>query len=202
MKRRTFLAALPAVAGALHVVIADAASAQDVEYIRAVERAQQLRPRALTSRARIAPNEEPGTPMVIAGRLFQADGRTSAPGVTVFAYHTDAQGIYDVPSNGPHSWRLKGWALTDAEGRFEFTTIRPAPYPRRSEAAHVHVVFEGPRLPRRSSGIQFADDPLVTREDRAASDKAGQFGSVLAVVTRAGIQHVDWKTRVTDGQVL
>ena len=198
MKRRTFLVALPAIAGAFTAAMTDAAPLQDVEYLRALERAQRLRPRTLTSRARIAPSSEPGTPLVIAGQLFEADGTTPAIGVTVFAYHTDAQGIYDVPSNGPHSWRLKGWALTDADGRFEFTTIRPAPYPGRKEAAHVHVTFESPRLPRRSAGIQFADDSLVTRADRDASDKAGQFGSVLTVATRDGVQRVEWKVRVTD----
>ena len=200
MKRRTFLAALPAVAGGLSAAITEAAPLQDVEYLRALERAQRGRPRTLTSRARIAPVGEPGLPLVISGQLFEADGRTPATGVTVFAYHTDAQGIYDVPANGPHSWRLKGWALTDADGRFEFTTIRPAPYPRRSEAAHVHVTFESPRLPRRSSGIQFADDPLVTRADRDASDRAGQFGSVLAVTIRDGVQRVEWRVRVTDAR--
>jgi protocatechuate 3,4-dioxygenase beta subunit len=198
MKRRAFLVALPAVAGALRAVVMEAAPRQDVEYLQAVERAQRLRPKTLTSRARIAPPGEPGTPMVITGHLFERDGRTPARGFTVFAYHTDAKGIYDVPSNGPHSWRLKGWALTDENGRFEFTTIRPAPYPGRTEAAHVHVTFEGPRVPRRSAGIQFADDPLVSRADLAASKQAGEFGSVLEVKTRDGVQYVDWKARITD----
>jgi len=199
MKRRTFLVALPAVAGALGTAAwAEAAPAQDVEYLRAVERAQLSRPRTLTSRARIAPPSEPGTPLVITGRVFREDGRTAAAGFTVFAYHTDAQGIYDVPSHGPHSWRLKGWALTDADGRFEFTTIRPAPYPGRTQAAHVHVTFEGPGFPRRSDGIQFADDSLVTPADREASTKAGRFGSVLAVTTKDGVQHVEWNVRLTD----
>ena len=197
MKRRTFLATLPAFAGALTAMMTQAAPSQDVEFIRALERAQRLRPRILTSRARIAPAGEPGIPMVIHGRLFKPDGRSSAGGITVFAYHTDATGVYDVRANGPHSWRLKGWALTDAEGRFEFTTIRPAPYPGRTEAAHIHVSFEGPQLQRQSAGIQFADDPLVSRADRTTSVQAGQFGSVLPVVTRDGVQHVDWNARIT-----
>ena len=198
MERRPFLVALPAIAAALTGRTGAAAPPQDLEFLRALERAQLLRPRTLTSRARIAPAGEPGIPMVIAGRVFQRDGRSPAPGITVFAYHTDATGIYDVRSNGPHSWRLKGWALTDGAGRFDFATIRPAPYPTRREAAHVHVNFESPHLSRRSAGLQFDDDPLVSPADRAASTKAGQFGSVRPVVLRNGVQYVDYKYRIAD----
>jgi protocatechuate 3,4-dioxygenase beta subunit len=201
MKRRTFLIALPAIAAALRPRITEARPPQDLEFIRAWERAQQSRPHTLTSRARIAPAGEPGTPMVIAGRVFQRDGRSPAPGITVFAYHTDATGIYDVRSNGAHSWRLKGWALTDADGRFEFTTIRPAPYPGRNIAAHVHFGLEGPRLRRRSAGLLFEDDPLVTRDERAKSAKAAQFGDVRPVVVRDGVQYVDCRIRITDENV-
>lgn len=201
MERRTFLMALPAVAAAFSPRLIEAAPPQDVEFIRAWERAQQQRPRALTSRVRIAPVGEPGTPMVITGRLFERDGRSPAPGITVFAYHTDATGVYDVRANGPHSWRLKGWALTDADGRFEFTTIRPAPYPSRGQAAHVHLGLEGPRLRRRSAGILFEDDPLVSRDERARSAKAGQFGDVRSVVVRNGVQYVDCRIRITDANI-
>jgi protocatechuate 3,4-dioxygenase beta subunit len=198
MERRTFLTALPAIAAALSVRSSEAAPPQDLEFIRALERAQRQRPRTPMSHARIAPVGEPGTPLTIAGRLFDRDGHSPMPGITVFAYHTDAQGLYDVPSNGPHSWRLKGWALTDADGRFQFDTIRPAPYPGRNVAAHVHIGLEGPRLKRRSAGILFDDDPLVTREERAESLRAGRFGSVLHVLARGGGQHVDYKIKITD----
>jgi protocatechuate 3,4-dioxygenase, beta subunit len=201
MERRMFLAALPVIAAALRIEISEASPVQDLEFIRAYERAQQGRPPTLTSRARIAPAGEPGTPLAIAGRLFGRDGRSPAPGITVFAYHTDAMGHYDVPSNGPHSWRLKGWAVTDGDGRFAFETIRPAPYPGRNVAAHIHIGLEGPRLKRQSAGILFEGDPLITGEERAASSKAGQFGSILPVVVRDGVQHVDYKLRITDGNL-
>jgi protocatechuate 3,4-dioxygenase, beta subunit len=197
MERRTFLVALPAIAAVLRTQVADAA-AQDVEFVRAWERAQQLRPRILTPHARIAAAAEPGTPLVIAGRVLGRDGRSPAPGVIVFAYHTDARGLYDDPRNGPHSWRLKGWALTDADGRFEFETIRPAPYPNHRTAAHVHISLEGAGVQRRWAGLVFDDDPLVSAAERAASTAAGRFGSVRPVVTRDGVQRVELAISITD----
>ena len=170
---------------------------QDLEYERALERAQSLKPQRLTSVARIAPEREPGTPLVIAGRVYRPDGRTPAPGITVFAYHTDRTGVYDVRSNGPHSWRLKGWAITDADGRFEFRTIRPGAYPGRTEPQHVHFSIDGPSVPRQSpTALEFDDDPLITARVREESKRAGLFGGVRPVTIRNGVHHVEMNLRI------
>jgi len=112
-------------------------AAQDVEYIRAVERAQQQRPSSLTSTGRIAPASEPGSPLVVRGQLLNVDGSPAA-GAVVFAYQTDRGGLYDKRENGPHSWRLRGWVKTGADGRFTFETIRPGSYPNSNNPPHVH----------------------------------------------------------------
>ena len=195
MDRRSFLTTLTA-ATALLSVRPVAAMFQDLEYERALDRAQRDRPRVLTSSGRIAPASEPGTPLVIHGRVYRQDGRTPAPEMIVFAYHTDATGHYDVASAGPHSWRLRGWVKTDADGRFEFTTIRPAPYPNRRTAAHVHLIVEGPGVPRQSAGLTFEGDELLTDKDRQDSAKAGMFGSVLPVEQRDGAEHVTLNIRI------
>jgi protocatechuate 3,4-dioxygenase beta subunit len=197
MDRRQFLVALPAVT-AVAAIAPRLAEAQDVEFIRAWERAQQARPASLSPTARIAPVGEPGVPLVVHGRIFQRDGRAAAPGIIVFAYHTDRTGIYDAPSNGPHSWRLRGWVRTGPDGRFEFTTIRPAPYPGRRDAAHIHVSIQGPGIKRFwTSEVLFDDDPLLTEAVREESRRAGQFGRVRVVAVRDGVQHVDWNMRIT-----
>src|SRR5262245_35963082 len=188
MNRRSFLITLTAATGML--AFRRAAWAVDVEYEQALERVQRARPLQLSEKGRIAPAGEPGTPFVIHGRVFRKDGRTPAPDIIVFAYHTDATGHYDAPSSGPHSWRLRGWVKTDADGRFEFTTIRPAPYPNRHTAAHVHIVLEGPGVPRQSKGLLFEGDPLLTAAERQESTRAGRFGEIRPVETRAGVQHV------------
>ena len=119
------------------LVTSTAVGAQDMQYIRAVERAQQQRPASLASTGRIAPPTEPGAPLVVRGRLLGVDGAPAANAI-VFAYHTDRGGLYDKPENGPHSWRLRGWVRADADGRFTFETIRPGSYPNSNNPPHVH----------------------------------------------------------------
>jgi protocatechuate 3,4-dioxygenase beta subunit len=125
--------------------------AQDVEYQRAVERAQQSRPANLSSTARIAPTSEPGDPLVIRGQLLNVDGSPAANAV-VFAYHTDRGGLYDKRENGPHSWRLRGWVRTDKDGRFTFETIRPGSYPNTNNPPHVHFTAFLPNGDRYHAG--------------------------------------------------
>ena len=119
------------------LITSAALAAQDVEYIRAVERAQQQRPASLKASGRIAPSSEPGSPLIIHGQLLSVDGSPGA-GAVVFAYQTDRGGLYDARENGPHSWRLRGWVKTDANGRFTFETIRPGSYPNSNNPPHVH----------------------------------------------------------------
>lgn len=63
---------LPAILGLVFVA---GAAAQDVEYVRAVERAQRQRPAEISNSARIAPAGTLGTPLVLRGRIVKQDGR-------------------------------------------------------------------------------------------------------------------------------
>ena len=199
MNRRNFLVTLTLASTTLWVNrggVLIAATEQDVEYLQALERAQRSRPRVLTANGRIAPAAEPGTPFVIHGRVFRPDGTTPAAEMIVFAYHTDNAGHYDVPTAGPHSCRLRGWVKTDANGGFVFTTIRPAPYPNRNTAAHVHFAIEGPGVSRQTRELMFDGDALLTAADRQRSADAGRFGFIRPVETRQGVQHVTLDIRI------
>jgi len=112
----------------------------------------------------IAGPEEPGTRMVITGRLLTHDGSTPAPHQRIGVYHTDASGNYGVhPTRRSYpparDARLSGWLVTDAEGRFEIRTIRPAPYPGGGTAAHIHFIIGG----YGNYELRFADDSIVRR---------------------------------------
>ena len=177
------------------------ATGQDVEFIRALEAAQRERPATIASSARIAPESEPGTPLVVRGRAFAADGKTPLAGAVVFAYHTDRGGVYDRAGAPPHSWRLKGWAMTGGDGRFEFRTMRPGPYPGSRNAAHIHVMLFTPDGGRYHAGeVLFEDDPFVTAENRGATQRDAVFGPVRPVRREGGVEHVEFNTRVVPSQ--
>lgn len=180
----------------LLLLLASAVHAQDAEWLRTWTEAQRHRPASIASAARIAAPEEPGTPLLIRGRVYQRDGRTPAPNVVVFAYHTDAKGLYNGSRTG---WRLRGWAKSDANGRFEFRTIRPGSYPGTRILAHVHMTVEGPNLPRRwAPELNFLDDPFVTASAKERSEAEGTFGSVRPVTVRNGVQSVEFNIRVEE----
>lgn len=128
-------------------------------------------PDSLTSTARIAPPGEPGVPLRIEGTVYDRSGHV-APGVIVYAYHTNARGVY--PPNeqfrGRAAYRhglLRGWARTDDSGRYRFDTIRPGSYPGRDNPAHVHMhIIEPGCCTYYIASIRFTDDPLISREQR------------------------------------
>lgn len=135
---------------------------------------------------RIAPADEPGEPMEIRGTVYAADGVTPAAGVVLYAYHTDVRGIYRAGPSGPP--RLRAWFKTDAGGRYGYRTIRPAAYPERKWAAHVHTQLWNDRVPAQwGSTLLFADDPLLTAAERRASAELGRFANIRPLVRADGV---------------
>jgi protocatechuate 3,4-dioxygenase beta subunit len=126
----------------------------------------------------IAGPEEPGERIVISGRVFAPDGEAPVPGIIVYAYHTDATGHY-TNTGVLRPPRLQGWVKTDADGRFEFRTIRPAAYPGRSIPAHVHFILWGAGYPRQwVDELRFEGDPFVTPHMLMEAASAGKFAAV------------------------
>jgi protocatechuate 3,4-dioxygenase beta subunit len=151
-------------------------------------------PASLTDRMTIAAPSEPGTRLTIEGTIFQADGKTPAAGVLLYAYHTNAKGYYaHAPgTTGQGRWHgdLRGWLRTGPGGRYRIETIRPAPYPERNIPAHIHmhVMVPGGRE-RYIDDIVFDDDPLVTSAYRSGAQKLGGSGIVHVEADAAGVLH-------------
>jgi protocatechuate 3,4-dioxygenase beta subunit len=129
------------------------------------------------SRARIAPVEAKGEPMVIVGSVRTRDG-APAPGVIVYGYQTDARGYY--PRGANRHGALRGWARTDAQGNYRFDTIRPGAYPLRRDPQHVHLHVVEPGIGTYYiDDLVFDDDPRLTAAQRERVDR-GRGGSGIA----------------------
>ena len=122
---------------------------------------------------------EPGQEFVFEGVVYQVDGKSPAPGIVLYAYHTNAEGLY---ANGTKEteWsrrhgRLRGWVKTDANGRYRFKSIKPAPYPNDILPAHVHItVLEPTKRPYWIDDIVFNGEFGVTEKYRTSMiDKGG-----------------------------
>ncbi|MGD2122788.1 MAG: hypothetical protein PVJ76_13630 [Gemmatimonadota bacterium] len=145
-------------------------------------------PDSIPSESRIAPDDEPGEPMVISGTVFNQQGE-AVPGVVIYAYHTNAAGIYpsDESIRGTEAFRhggLRGWARTDQHGNYRFLTIRPTAYPSRNEPEHVHMqILEVDCCTYYLTSLKFTDDPLLSEADRRGAED-GRGGNALATPHR------------------
>jgi protocatechuate 3,4-dioxygenase beta subunit len=138
-------------------------------------------PSQLESTGRIAPAGEPGQPMRITGLVRDRQGRPAA-GIIVYAYQTDAGGLY--PTANTRHGRLRGWVRSDASGRYRFDTIRPGGYPNTNIPQHVHMhVIEPGRATYYIDEIVFSDDPRLTPPARKQSG-TGRGGEAVVTPTR------------------
>lgn len=117
----------------------------------------------------IAGMDEPGDRLVVTGRTLA--GTTPVAGVSIYVFHTDAEGLYAKDVN--ISWaevhpRLNGVIRTDSEGGYRYETIRPGAY--NIGAAHVHYVVKAHGYKPRLLSLEFEDDPV-----HVALRKAGRF---------------------------
>ncbi|MEW5916884.1 MAG: intradiol ring-cleavage dioxygenase [Gemmatimonadota bacterium] len=152
----------------------------------------------LTWEATIAPRDEAGERLILSGRVLMPDGRTPAPNVVVYAYHTNASGLYPPPENPVSDWHrrhgyLRGWAKTNAQGEYRFVTIRPGTYSSRIDPAHIHLTAKEPE--RREYWIDevvFTDDPLVDSRYRGRVQNRGGSGIVTPGRDAQGTWQVRW----------
>ncbi len=146
--------------------------------------------------ADVASPNEPGEVFVFEGVVYQADGKTPAPNVVLYAYHTNADGLY---ANGTNEteWsrrhgRLRGWIKTGADGRYRFRSVKPAPYPNDELLAHVHLTVQEPdRRPYWIDDIVFDGEFGVTAKYRRLRTNKGGNGIVRLARSADGV----WQAR-------
>jgi protocatechuate 3,4-dioxygenase, beta subunit len=140
-------------------------------------------PQQLNWQTKISPAAEPGEPMEISGVIYQPDGITHAPNIILYVYHTDAQGYYSPVDTQPQASRrhghLRGWMKTNASGEYKFVSIKPAPYPKRYDPAHIHPTIKEPsKNEYYIDEYRFDDDPLITKDYRSKAENRGGSGII------------------------
>ncbi len=80
----------------------------------------------------------PGVPLTLAFALAQVGTGACVPlaGAQIDVWHCDATGVYSDVQGSSGTKFLRGYQLTDAQGRAQFTTIYPGWYQGR--AVHIH----------------------------------------------------------------
>lgn len=138
-------------------------------------------PDSVSWRAAFAVTQNDGEAMIISGTVFKADGKTPAPNVLIYFYHTDKFGIYGRAGEPKHG-RFRGWMLTDAQGRYEFSSIRPASYPNSTQSQHVHMTLTGTDFQEDwIDSILFEGDRFLTPRERESSGKRGGFDPIVTL---------------------
>jgi len=142
-----------------------------------------------------------GERIVVSGALRDEDGRPLA-GALVELWQANAAGRYrhavdqhDAPLDP--NFDGAGRALTDAQGRYRFVTIRPGAYPWRNHAnawrpAHIHFsVFGEAFATRLVTQMYFPGDPLLERDPifNCTADLAARRRLIAAF---------DWPTTVPE----
>jgi len=104
--------------------------------------------RQLTPTDTLPDFHEDGTRIKVEGTIFKNDGVTPAGDVILYVYHTNQDGIY-APGENSSGWGrqhgyIRGWIKTNSDGHFAIYTLRPAPYPNRTDPAHIHFTILEP----------------------------------------------------------
>jgi protocatechuate 3,4-dioxygenase beta subunit len=140
-------------------------------------------PAAPAWKTRIDVAGERGDPLIVSGTIYLPDGKTPSKGAMLYVYHTDSTGHYSRGSgtgNGRRHGKLRGWMLTGADGKYEFRTIRPSPYPGRTAEAHIHATLTAEGFPEHwIDEYLFAGDPLIPARIAAKSAARGSFAFIL-----------------------
>ena len=115
-----------------------------------------------------------GQRIIVAGRVLDEDARP-VPNALIELWQANAAGRYrhekdDHPAPLDPHFTGAGRTVTDANGRYEFTTIKPGAYPWRNHdnawrPAHTHLSLFGSSFRTRLvTQMYFPDDPLFDHD--------------------------------------
>lgn len=134
---------------------------------------------------------EKGPRLIVSGTVYRSDGKTPAPGIILYIYHTDQGGNYTSRGN-EKNWEkrhgyIRGWVRTNEKGEYKFLTLRPASYPNSRAPQHIHPTIKEPGLtPYWIDEFVFEDDPFLAGDTSNRPPRGGS--GILKIQHTNGIQ--------------
>jgi hydroxyquinol 1,2-dioxygenase len=123
--------------------------------------------------------DHPGEPLVVSGVIRRPDG-TPVEGAVLEIWQTAANGLYSNqdPDQAPYDFRAR--MVTGSDGRYLFSTVRPAPYTVPTDGpvgellrgvgrlpwrpSHLHVIVQAPGLQTLVTELFPSDDPWLDQD--------------------------------------
>ena len=142
-----------------------------------------------------------GERIIVSGHVLDDDGRP-VPHTLIEIWQANAAGRYRHAVDQHHApldsnFTGCGRTLTDTNGHYTFTTIKPGAYPWRNHAnawrpAHIHFSIFGPSFcTRLVTQMYFPGDPLLSRDPMYLSIPSDEARTRL-------IARLDWETTVPE----
>ena len=104
----------------------------------------------------VAPASEPGERLIVTGRVLARAAHAPLPGVTVYVYHADATGEYNLAGHEKEPPRLCGILRTNGAGEFRIRTSMPG----------IHFEVWGPRVQRQMTFVNLVRKDVVMDTSR------------------------------------
>src|SRR6266511_3429631 len=107
-----------------------------------------------------------GQPLVVSGTVYAPDCTTPLAGAVVHLWQANGEGVYGPGPQGPGEVRccyLQGTLRTNARGRYQVETVKPAHYQgaKPPPPAHIHLEVSHPAAGVLLTELHFQGDPYL-----------------------------------------
>lgn len=127
---------------------------------------------------KLASDSEPGTKMIISGRVFNLDCNQAIPNTIIDVWHANDAGQYD-----NQGYNLRGQVLSNEQGFYMFETIQPGKYLNGASfrPSHIHFKITPPGFSELTTQLYFEGDTDIPG-DAAASITSGNFDASHRII--------------------
>ena len=123
--------------------------------------------------------DQPGTRMIISGRILNLDCNEFIPNTIVDVWHASDAGQYD-----NQGYDFRGFTKSNDQGFYLYETIKPGKYLNGNSLrpAHIHYKITPPGFSTLTTQLYFEGDDSIA-EDAAASIDSGTYNATNRIIS-------------------